>query len=45
LKQFAEETEGIVNGAMLFDRQKLQPLFQLQIGMPGSSFAIEIAQK
>ncbi|MBP7151429.1 MAG: Smr/MutS family protein [Paludibacteraceae bacterium] len=45
LKQFAEETEGIVNGAMLFDRQKLQPLFQLQIGMPGSSFAIEIARK
>ncbi len=45
LKQFAEETDGIVNGAMLYDRQKMKPLFQLSIGYPGSSFAIEIARK
>ena len=45
LKHFAEDAEGIVNGAMLYDRQQLQPLFQLSIGNPGSSFAIEIARK
>jgi DNA mismatch repair protein MutS2 len=45
LKHYAEDTEGIVNGAMLYDRQHLQPLFQLQIGNPGSSFAVEIARK
>ena len=45
LKQFADSAEEIVNGAMLFDRQHLQPLYKLQIGIPGSSFAIEIARK
>lgn len=45
LKHFAETAEGIVNGAMLFDRHHLQPLYKLQIGIPGSSFAIEIARK
>ena len=45
LKQFAEDTQGIVNGAMLYDRHMLQPLFKLSIGNPGSSFAIEIARK
>lgn len=45
LKNFANSTPGIVNGAMLYDRQKMQPLFQLSIGTPGSSFAIEIAKK
>lgn len=45
LKHYAEEAEGIVNGAMLYDRQHLQPLFLLEIGNPGSSFAIEIARK
>lgn len=45
LKHYAEATEGIVNGAMLYDRQHLQPLFQLSIGNPGSSFAVEIARK
>ncbi len=44
LKHFASETPGIVNGAMLFDTQKIQPLFKLSIGEPGSSFAIEIAR-
>ncbi|MDE6812062.1 MAG: Smr/MutS family protein, partial [Muribaculaceae bacterium] len=45
LKTFAGETEGFINGAMLYDRQHLQPSFQLSIGNPGSSFAIEIARK
>ena len=45
LKHFAEDTQGVVNGAMLYDRQKMAALFQLQIGNPGSSFAIEIARK
>lgn len=45
LKHFATETEGIVNGAMLYDRHMMRPLFQLEIGNPGSSFAIEIARK
>ena len=45
LKQFAEDTDGVVNGAMLYDRQHMQPLFQLSVGYPGSSFAIEIARK
>ena len=45
LKHFAEEAEGVVNGAMLYDRQRMQPLFQLSVGYPGSSFAIEIARK
>ncbi|MDD3321339.1 MAG: Smr/MutS family protein [Paludibacter sp.] len=45
LKHYAEDATGIVNGAMLYDRQHLQPLFQLSIGNPGSSFAIEIARK
>ena len=45
LKHFAEETDGLVNGAMLYDRQLMKPLFQLSIGYPGSSFAIEIARK
>ena len=45
LKQFAEETPGLVNGSMLYDRQKMQPLFRLSVGQPGSSFALEIARK
>lgn len=45
LKNFAEETDGIINGAMLYDRHRMQPLFQLEIGNPGSSFAVEIARK
>ena len=45
LKHFAEDHEGVVNGAMLYDRQHMQALFQLQIGNPGSSFAVEIARK
>lgn len=45
LKHFAEDHEGVVNGAMLYDRHEMRALFQLQIGQPGSSFAIEIARK
>jgi DNA mismatch repair protein MutS2 len=45
LKHFASLTDGIVNGAMAFDNHLMQPLFQLTIGKPGSSFAFEIARK
>ncbi len=45
LKQFAEETPGLINGSMLYDRQRMEPQFRLAIGNPGSSFAIEIARK
>jgi DNA mismatch repair protein MutS2 len=45
LKHFASLNEGIVNGAMAFDNHLMQPLFQLYIGKPGSSFAFEIAKK
>lgn len=45
LKHFADAHEGVANGAMLYDRHEMRPLFQLAIGRPGSSFAIEIARK
>ena len=45
LKHFADAHEGVVNGAMLYDRHRMQALFRLQIGNPGSSFAVEIARK
>jgi DNA mismatch repair protein MutS2 len=45
LKHFASQTDGVVNGAMAFDNHLMQPLFQLTIGKPGSSFAFEIARK
>ena len=45
LKHFAENTPGLVNGSMLYDRQKMEPLFKLSIGNAGSSFALEIARK
>lgn len=45
LKTFAESEPGFVNGAMLYDRARLAPTFQLSIGNPGSSFAIDIAHK
>ncbi len=45
LKLMSKEGNGIVNGAMLFDTKKMQPLFKLKIGKPGSSFAFEIARK
>ena len=45
LKTFADNEPGFVNGAMLYDRKHMQPLFRLSIGNPGSSFALEIANK
>ena len=45
LKNFAKEHEGVINGAMLYDRHEMRPLFKLEIGNPGSSFAVEIARK
>jgi DNA mismatch repair protein MutS2 len=45
LKHFAEQTPGVINGAMLYDRGQLKPLFQLSIGQAGSSFAVEIARQ
>ena len=45
LKHYADGNEGIRNGAMLYDRHLMQPLYILQIGNPGSSFAVEIARK
>jgi len=45
LKRYADGHTGVVNGAMLYDREKMQALFRLQIGQPGSSFAVEIARK
>jgi DNA mismatch repair protein MutS2 len=45
LKTYAEDHEGVMNGAMLYDRNEMRPLFKLSIGRPGSSFAIEIARK
>ena len=45
LKHFAANTPGIVNGAMLFDNERIEPLFKLEMGKPGSSFAFEIARK
>ncbi len=45
LKEFAKKTDGLINGAMLYDSKKLEPLYTLKIGIPGSSFAFEIARK
>jgi DNA mismatch repair protein MutS2 len=45
LKLYADRAPGVANGAMLYDRHRMQPLFKLAVGLPGSSFAIEIARK
>lgn len=45
LKEYADRQEGLVNGAMKYDLKHLQPLYELEIGKPGSSFALEIAGK
>lgn len=45
LKDYSEQHEGVINGAMLFDRGRIEPLYQLFIGQPGSSFALEVAKK
>ncbi len=45
IKYYASNTQGIANGAMMFDVQNIRPLFKLEMGKPGSSFAVEIARK
>ena len=45
IKYYASNHEGVTNGAMMFDVQNIRPLFRLECGKPGSSFAIEIARK
>ena len=45
IKYYASNTDGIANGAMMFDVQQIRPLFRLEQGKPGSSFAVEIARK
>ncbi|MBS0009975.1 MAG: Smr/MutS family protein [Bacteroidales bacterium] len=45
LKHYASAEQGIVNGAMMFDNHRMEPLFRLDIGKPGSSFAFEIARR
>jgi DNA mismatch repair protein MutS2 len=45
LKKYAEDHKGVINGSMRFDLNRMEPLFRLDIGRPGSSFAIEIAKK
>ena len=45
LKLYADKSSGVANGAMLFDGAAIKPLFQLQQGMPGNSFAFELARK
>ncbi|MEL6557446.1 MAG: endonuclease MutS2 [Bacteroidota bacterium] len=45
LKKLAEKSNGIINGAMRYDVENLEPLYELEIGKPGSSFALEIAGK
>ena len=46
LKLYASgENTGVINGAMLFDAARIEPLFQLQTGLPGNSFAFELARK
>lgn len=45
IKMYAHRTKGVVNGAMMFDKEKIQPTYQLKIGKPGSSFAFEIAER
>ncbi len=45
LKHFAYQTDGIINGAMLYDAERMQPLYRLSIGNPGSSFAVEVATR
>ncbi len=46
LKLYASSADtGVVNGAMMFDAKNLIPLFKLEIGLPGNSFAFELARK
>lgn len=44
LKLYADRSSGVANGAMLFDGAAIKPLFKLEQGMPGNSFAFELAR-
>ena len=45
LKNFAANTKGLTNACMLFDHEHMQPLYVLEVGKPGSSYAFELAGK
>jgi DNA mismatch repair protein MutS2 len=45
LKSFAHETPGVANGSMAFDRETLRPTYQFRPGVPGASYAFEIAER
>lgn len=45
LKVYAENSAAVINGAMLFDSVNIQPLYKLEIGIPGNSFAFDLARK
>lgn len=45
LKLYANNSTGVTNGAMLFDTANIKPLFKLEMGLPGNSFAFELARK
>ena len=45
LKLYASGDTGVVNGAMMFDVKNIAPLFKLEMGLPGNSFAFELARK
>lgn len=45
LKFYASGSKGVINGGMQFDVQNIRPLFKLETGIPGSSFAFELARK
>jgi DNA mismatch repair protein MutS2 len=44
VKSLSDKTDGMINASMMYDVEKLKPLFQLLVGKPGSSFALEVAQ-
>ena len=45
LKLYASGETGVVNGAMMFDVKNIAPMFKLEMGLPGNSFAFELARK
>lgn len=45
LKVLADKVQGFINGSMLFDKRNLKPLFQLQVGKPGSSYTFIVAER
>ena len=45
LKLYASANTGVMNGAMMFDVKNIAPMFKLEMGLPGNSFAFELARK